>query len=529
MTTPIHLTPRLVVGVECHARVLAATKLFSGSSTSTSHTARPNTHVSLFDAAVPGTMPRLNSRAVEQAVVTGLAVGGAIARVSRFERKHYFYADLPLGYQITQQREPVVVGGAVAVSVPSKAAGTATATEAKGTKAKTKAVRIARIQLEQDTGKSTHDDVSMPGVTLVDLNRAGTALMEIVTEPDLESGREAAEFVATLQTLLRTVGTCDGNMQDGSLRADVNVSVTFPSGASSARVEVKNLNSLRAVERAVAFEYARLVEMGEPRPGEPKRPNETRGFDAKTGSTTPLRTKETMGEYRFMPEPDLPPLVISPHDVERLRRDMAALPDRVREKLTSVGLLPVEAEALVRNAALLSVFEQAWTAPLLPGVASRDARATYAWMGVASGFLRAARATTLESDEGRELVPPTALAMVVDAVTTNRVRAGQAKAEMEQAARDGVCLSDVVRRAPFAQASAASPSSNANAPTSSTKETSLDALAKEAVEANPAEAQRYRQGKTALVNFFVGKVVKATGGTADPASARAAVEKALRT
>mmetsp|Transcript_16122 Transcript_16122/g.31151 ORF Transcript_16122/g.31151 Transcript_16122/m.31151 type:complete len:555 (+) Transcript_16122:698-2362(+) len=369
---------RIKVGIEIHARVLAKSKLFSGSSTSFAHDQiNPNDQVALFDAGVPGTLPQVNAACVDQAIRTGLALKGQIHAFSVFERKHYFYGDSPLGFQITQQRQPVVSGGELHVYVKDTSDEDAAAQQAqaqkkskkKSKKAKksssddTKAsvgpeliipasseriVRITRIQLEQDTGRMlpTLDG----GKQLLDLNRAGTGVMEIVTEPDMESPAEAAEFVRTIQTLLRTVGTCDGNMEDGSLRADVNVSVHAP-GINSHRVEVKNLNSIRAVSRAVEYEASRLAEIyKDVEPDDiptPARTAETRAFDALEGISRQLRDKEGAADYRFFPDPDLPPLVVEQSRIDEIERTMPPLPEAILSRLRGPGLELPEDDALV--------------------------------------------------------------------------------------------------------------------------------------------------------------------------------------
>eukprot|EP00192_Tetraselmis_astigmatica_P009130 CAMPEP_0117688568 /NCGR_PEP_ID=MMETSP0804-20121206/23918_1 /TAXON_ID=1074897 /ORGANISM="Tetraselmis astigmatica, Strain CCMP880" /LENGTH=613 /DNA_ID=CAMNT_0005501067 /DNA_START=216 /DNA_END=2059 /DNA_ORIENTATION=+ len=315
-----------LVGLELHVQVDSKTKLFSAAPTSVGR--QPNTHVSVFDAALPGTLPVINRACVEAAAVTGIALGGNVNRLSSFDRKHYFYADLPHGFQITQLREPIVSGGALDVAVGDTV----------------KRVGIQRIQLEVDTGKSTHD--LDPRYSCIDLNRAGSALMEVVTGPDLRSGDEAAAFVRTFQQLLRHVGTSDGNMEDGSLRVDVNVSVRG-GGRASSRVEVKNLNSTRSIARAVDHEARRhavaLLAGGDV-------DKETRSFDARAGITVPLRSKEASLDYRFMVEPDLPPLLLHDKDIERLKASVPELPEAVAARLQrSYGLPASQAKHFTRE------------------------------------------------------------------------------------------------------------------------------------------------------------------------------------
>ena len=276
----------VVVGLEVHAQVAVESKLFSGAACGFG--AAPNAHVSLVDAAMPGMLPVLNDRVVDRAVLAGLALGAEINRVSIFDRKNYFYPDLPQGYQISQYTRPIVGRGSLRVALPGGGA---------------REVGITRIHLEQDAGKSVHD--RRPAKTLVDLNRAGVPLMEIVTEPDLRSGEEAAAFLAQLRAILRAIGACDGNMEQGSMRADANVSVRRPGAALGTRCEIKNLNSMRFLIRAVAFEAARqagILEQGG------AVAQETRLFDPDSGETRAMRSKEEAHDYRYFPDPDLLPL-----------------------------------------------------------------------------------------------------------------------------------------------------------------------------------------------------------------------------
>mmetsp|Transcript_12592 Transcript_12592/g.45944 ORF Transcript_12592/g.45944 Transcript_12592/m.45944 type:complete len:405 (+) Transcript_12592:63-1277(+) len=300
------------VGLELHAQVKADQKLFSHAKAQ--YGAEPNTQVNPFDAALPGTLPALNRQCAVAAARTGLALGGEVQHTSCFDRKHYYYADLPHGFQITQHQQPLVLGGALEFEVAP----------ASSDPYRCK-VNLEQIQLEVDTGKSTHATPDS-AYTLVDLNRAGSALMEIVTQPDMGTGAEAAAFVKELQLLLRHIGTSDGNMEEGSLRVDVNVSVTQrrSSSVQGGRCEVKNLNSLRNVARAVEAEAARhisLLERGE------SVERETRGFDVETGRTFRLRSKETALDYRFLPEPDLPALLFTDSEIQELRASLQETPN----------------------------------------------------------------------------------------------------------------------------------------------------------------------------------------------------------
>ncbi|NDC60130.1 MAG: Asp-tRNA(Asn)/Glu-tRNA(Gln) amidotransferase subunit GatB, partial [Alphaproteobacteria bacterium] len=300
----------VVIGLEVHAQVLSASKLFS--SASAAYGAAPNSHVSLVDAAMPGMLPVINRKCVEQAVRTGLGLNAQINLWSRFDRKNYFYPDLPQGYQISQYKDPIVGEGAVDVEVDG---------------AEPIVVRIERIHLEQDAGKSIHD--LSPTETFVDLNRAGVALMEIVSRPDIRSGKEAAAYLTKLRAIVRALGTCDGNMDEGSMRADVNVSVRRPGEPFGTRCEIKNVNSMRFVAQAVEYEARRQIAVLEE--GGTIR-QETRLFNATTGETRALRSKEDAPDYRYFPDPDLLPLELDPAWVEGIRATLPELPDAKKRR-----------------------------------------------------------------------------------------------------------------------------------------------------------------------------------------------------
>uniref|UniRef100_A0A8C8IXE4 Glutamyl-tRNA(Gln) amidotransferase subunit B, mitochondrial n=1 Tax=Oncorhynchus tshawytscha TaxID=74940 RepID=A0A8C8IXE4_ONCTS len=319
------------------------TKLFSGSQVG--FQAPPNSLVSFFDASLPGTLPVLNRRCVEAAVMTGLALNCTINRKSLFDRKHYFYADLPAGYQITQQRLPIAVDGTLTYSHLGGR---------KRNEVVTKSVRIKQIQLEQDSGKSLHDDYR--NQTLIDLNRAGVGLMELVMEPDMSCGEEAAAAVREMQLILQALGTCQGNMAEGQLRVDANVSVHRPGDPWGIRTEVKNINSARNLARAIDYEIQRqmfVLESG----GTVQ--NETRSFDGKTGHTIPMRDKEGLQDYRFMPEPNLPPLMVYEVVVlEEVRERLPELPSVRRQRLVETyGILPEHSFTLVNEDGLMDYFE----------------------------------------------------------------------------------------------------------------------------------------------------------------------------
>src|SRR5437870_4589820 len=340
-----------VIGLEVHAQVTAKAKLFSGAATAFG--AAPNTQVSTVDAAFPGMLPVISRHVVEQAVKTGLGLDAQVNLVSVFDRKNYFYPDLPAGYQISQYQQPVVGHGRVSLDMPD------------GT---TRAIGITRLHLEQDAGKSLHDQ--HPSLTYVDLNRAGVGLMEIVSEPDLRSAEEAGIYLRKLRSILRYLGTCDGNMEEGSLRCDCNVSVRRPGEPYGTRCEIKNLNSIRYVMQAIDYEARRQVDILE-EGGRVEQ--QTRLFDAGRGITRPMRSKEEAHDYRYFPDPDLLPLVLDPEWVEQLRAGIPELPDAKKARcMSAYGLSAEDAGVLVAEKEAALFFERA--------AQGRDAKAAANWV-----------------------------------------------------------------------------------------------------------------------------------------------------
>src|SRR5512140_3403914 len=317
----------IVIGLETHAQLTTASKIFSGSSTAFG--AAPNTQASAVDLALPGTLPVLNRGAVERAIRFGLAVGGAIAPRSVFARKNYFYPDLPKGYQISQYESPVVSGGSICVVLGEEE----------------KRVRLTRAHLEEDAGKSLHEDFH--GMTGIDLNRAGTPLLEIVSEPDMRSAAEAVAYAKALHALVRWIGICDGNMQEGSFRCDANVSVRRPGEPLGTRCEIKNLNSFRFLEKAIEYEVRRQVELIE---DGGKVVQETRLFDPDRGETRSMRSKEDAQDYRYFPDPDLLPLEIAPQWIDTVRASMPPLPEALRHGfMQHAGITAYDASLLTES------------------------------------------------------------------------------------------------------------------------------------------------------------------------------------
>ena len=330
----------VVIGVEIHAHVTSQAKLFSGASTEFGGEA--NAHVSLVDAAMPGMLPVINAECVRQAVRTGLGLGAHINLKSVFDRKNYFYPDLPQGYQISQYKSPIVGDGEIAVDLAD---------------GETVRIGIERLHLEQDAGKSLHEQ--NPNVSLIDLNRAGVALMEIVSKPDLRSADEAKAFVARLRSVLRYLGTCDGDMEKGNLRADVNVSVRKPGAPLGTRCEIKNVNSIRFIGQAIEHEARRQIEIIE---DGSEIEQETRLFDPDKGETRTMRSKEEAHDYRYFPDPDLLPLELSPSLVEDLRKSLPELPDAKKSRfIREYALGAYDADVLVAEREMAEYFESAVT------------------------------------------------------------------------------------------------------------------------------------------------------------------------
>ena len=451
------------IGLEVHAQVASAAKLFSGAPTAFG--AEPNTQVSLVDAAMPGMLPVINRVCVEQAVRTGLGFGGNIARYSVFDRKNYFYPDLPQGYQISQYSDPIVVGGTV--EIPGRT------------------VRITRLHLEQDAGKSLHD--RDPDRTLIDLNRSGVALMEIVSEPDLRSPEEAAEFLTRLRALLRWLGTCDGNMQEGSLRCDANVSVRKPGAPLGTRTETKNLNSIRFLREAIEYEGRRQVGVIE---SGGKVVQETRLFDPDRGETRAMRTKEDAHDYRYFPDPDLLPLELDEAFIEDIRTSMPELPEAQRNRfIRELGLSDYDADLLTAERTRADYFEAA--------AEGRNAKQTANW--VAGELLGRLNKEGLEIEAAP--IPAAGLGELIDLVADGTLSGRMGREVFEAMWETGRPAAAIVEDRGLKQIS----------DTGALEGLVDDLLAREA-----DKVVEYRAGKTRLLGFFVGQAMKATGGKANP-------------
>ena len=464
----------VVIGLEIHAQIVSESKLFSKSSTKFG--AAPNENISLIDLAFPGVLPVLNSVCVDQAIKTGLGINGKINLVSYFDRKNYFYADLPSGYQITQFKSPIVTGGYIDIEKED---------------GDTRRVNIDRIHIEQDAGKSIHDQ--SPTKTFIDLNRAGIALMEIVTLPDMRSAEDATTFLKKLRAILRYLGTCDGNMDEGSLRADVNVSVRRPSGPLGTRVEIKNVNSIKFVATAIAFEVKRQTEAIEN--GEPLT-QETRLFDPLSGTTRSMRSKEDAHDYRYFPEPDLPPLVLEESRIERIRATIPELPDAKIERLQKDWDIPHgDAFIIASEMEIADFYEQA-----LASVSDPDkdfAKMLSNWMiGDLFALLNKHGKSILESSISAEL-----LAKLVLLIKTDVISGKIAKDVIEKMWETQADPATIVKESGLEQI------------------TSLDeikACAEEVLAENADKVSEYKSGKDKLFGFFVGQVMRKAGGRANP-------------
>jgi aspartyl-tRNA(Asn)/glutamyl-tRNA(Gln) amidotransferase subunit B len=459
----------IILGLEVHAQVISESKLFSGASTTFG--AEPNSQVSLVDAAFPGMLPVINKLCVEQAVRTGLGLKAEINLKSVFDRKNYFYADLPAGYQISQYTQPIVGKGIITLDLPE------------GVK---RHVGITRLHLEQDAGKSLHDQ--HPTKSYIDLNRSGIALMEIVSEPDMRSSEEAAAYLKKLRSILRYLGTCDGNMEEGSMRCDVNVSVRKPGGELGTRCEIKNVNSIRYVQQAIEYEARRQIEIIEDG-GAIKQ--ETRLYDPNKGETRSMRSKEHAHDYRYFPDPDLLPLVLDPKWVSEIKATLPELPDEKRARFTKeYGLSDYDAGVLVSEKETGAFFESV--------AKGRDAKLAANWvMGDLAGLLNKAGKGIADSPVSAE-----SLGGLIDLIADNTISGRIAKDVFAEMFESGKPAKQIVEDKGLRQV---------------TDTGAIDAAIDDIMAKNADKVAEYRGGKDKLLGFFVGQVMKATGGKANPA------------
>ena len=457
----------LVIGIEIHAQVKSNSKLFSSSSTDFG--SGPNSQVSLVDAAMPGMLPVINKFCVEQAVRSGIGLNAKINNKSIFDRKNYFYQDLPQGYQISQFKDPIVGNGFIDIVLDDQ----------------TKRIGIERLHLEQDAGKSLHDQD--PNLTFVDLNRSGIALMEIVSNPDMSSADEAVEYVKKVRSILRYLDTCDGNMEQGSLRADVNVSVNKPGDELGTRSEIKNLNSFKYIHSAIIYEAKRqikLIESGE------SINQETRLYNIDTGETRSMRSKEDAHDYRYFPDPDLLPLEIEDKWIEEIKSTIPELPDQKKNRfIKDYNLSEYDAGVIVSDKATSDYYEKV--------VKNRSPKLVTTW--VTSELFSILNKKNLTIDESP--VSHDKLGELIDNIESGKVSNRLAKDIFEEMCETGKSPSDIISEKGLSQIS---------------DEGELEKLVNDVLSANPVNVEKYKNGKDKLFSFFVGEAMKLSKGKDNP-------------
>ena len=458
----------VVIGLEVHAQVISESKLFSASSTKFG--AKPNTQVSLVDSAFPGMLPVINQYCIEQAVKTGLGLNAKINLLSIFDRKNYFYADLPAGYQISQYKNPIVGEGLLTLDMPYGS----------------KKVGIERLHLEQDAGKSIHD--LSPDNTFVDLNRSGVALMEIVSKPDLRSPDEVNAYVKKLRSIMRYLKTCDGNMQEGSLRADVNVSVRKKGDKSfGTRCEIKNVNSIKFMEMAIDSEAKRQVELLE---SGKKIDQETRLFDTKKNETRSMRSKEEAHDYRYFPDPDLLPLKIEQNFIDNLKKKLPELPDEKKDRfIKKFKLTSYEANLLVSEANISKYFEEV--------IKNSDIKLAKNW--ITGDLFAVLNEKNLDIKDSP--VTPKNLSSLINAISSGEISGKIAKKVFEMMVETGDEPNKIIKEKKLKQQS-------------DPKE--LEKIVSKVLKDNSDKVLQYKSGKEKLYGFFVGEAMKLSGGKANP-------------
>ena len=474
----------VVIGMEVHAQVASASKLFSGASTAFG--GDPNSHVSLVDAAMPGMLPVINEECVAQAIRTGLGLKAVINLRSVFDRKNYFYPDLPQGYQISQYKQPVVGEGEIEIDVDGE----------------TKRVGIERLHLEQDAGKSIHDQ--HPDYSFVDLNRSGVALMEIVSRPDLRSAKEAQAYVTKLRTILRYLGTCDGDMEKGNLRADVNVSVRKPGGPLGTRCEIKNVNSIRFIGQAIEVEARRQIDIIE---DGGTIDQETRLFDAAKGETRSMRSKEEAHDYRYFPDPDLLPLELEQAYVDDLAKHLPELPDEKRARfIQDYGLSAYDATVLVAERENADFFEQVVAGPRDGKGKGRDGVAAKPRDGkLAANWVNNELFGRLNKESkaiGESPVSAAQLGGLVELISAGTISGKIAKDLFEILWTEGGDPAEIVEARGMKQV---------------TDTGAIEKAVDEIIAANPEKVEQAK-AKPSMLGWFVGQVMKSTGGKANPAA-----------
>ena len=468
----------LVIGIEIHAQVNSKSKLFSSSPTDFG--SKPNSQVSLIDAAMPGMLPVINKFCIEQAVKSGIGLNAKINKKSIFDRKNYFYQDLPQGYQISQYKDPIVGEGFVEIETENGQ----------------KKIGVERLHLEQDAGKSLHDQD--PNFTFVDLNRSGIALMEIVSKPDMNSPEEAVEYVRKVRSILRYLGTCDGNMEQGSLRADVNVSVNKPGNELGTRCEIKNLNSFKFIHAAIVYEAKRqikLIEQGE------SVNQETRLFNTQSGETRSMRSKEDAHDYRYFPDPDLLPLTLDDDWIKGLQDSIPELPDQIKERfINEYSLSSYDANIIVSDKATSEYFEDV--------VKNRNPKLVTTWVtGELFSILNKKNLIIEDSP-----ITSKQLGELVDNIENGKISNRQAKEGLEEMCESGKGALEIIDEKGLSQIS---------------DENEIESLVDNVLNSNPENVKKYKNGKDKLFGFFVGEAMKLSKGKANPKIVNDLIKKKL--
>ena len=468
----------LVIGIEIHAQVNSKSKLFSSSPTDFG--SKPNSQVSLIDAAMPGMLPVINKFCIEQAVKSGIGLNAKINKKSIFDRKNYFYQDLPQGYQISQYKDPIVGEGFVEIETENGQ----------------KKIGVERLHLEQDAGKSLHDQD--PNFTFVDLNRSGIALMEIVSKPDMNSPEEAVEYVRKVRSILRYLGTCDGNMEQGSLRADVNVSVNKPGNELGTRCEIKNLNSFKFIHAAIVYEAKRqikLIEQGE------SVNQETRLFNTQSGETRSMRSKEDAHDYRYFPDPDLLPLTLDDDWIKGLQDSIPELPDQIKERfINEYSLSSYDANIIVSDKATSEYFEDV--------VKNRNPKLVTTWVtGELFSILNKKNLIIEDSP-----ITSKQLGELVDNIENGKISNRQAKEVLEEMCESGKGALEIIDEKGLSQIS---------------DENEIESLVDNVLNSNPENVKKYKNGKDKLFGFFVGEAMKLSKGKANPKIVNDFIKKKL--
>ncbi len=468
----------LVIGIEIHAQVNSKSKLFSSSPTDFG--SKPNSQVSLIDAAMPGMLPVINKFCIEQAVKSGIGLNAKINNKSIFDRKNYFYQDLPQGYQISQYKDPIVGEGFVEIETENGQ----------------KKIGVERLHLEQDAGKSLHDQD--PHFTFVDLNRSGIALMEIVSKPDMSSPEEAVEYVRKVRSILRYLGTCDGNMEQGSLRADVNVSVNKPGNELGTRCEIKNLNSFKFIHAAIVYEAKRqikLIEQGE------SVNQETRLFNTQSGETRSMRSKEDAHDYRYFPDPDLLPLTLDDEWIKSLQDSIPELPDQIKERfINEYSLSSYDANIIVSDKATSEYFEDV--------VKNRNPKLVTTWVtGELFSILNKKNLIIEDSP-----ITSKQLGELIDNIENGKISNRQAKEVLEEMCESGKGALEIINDKGLSQIS---------------DENEIEGLVDNVLNSNPENVKKYKNGKDKLFGFFVGEAMKLSKGKANPKIVNDLIKKKL--